>query len=89
MNPSVGKIFWRRKWQPTLVFLLGKFHGQRSLGGYSPRDHPESDTTEHPHVCVPMGLGVQAWIRCPEILGIQRKRQLAENLGYFSYAFLH
>ena len=25
---------WRRKWQPTLVFLLGKFHGQRSLAGY-------------------------------------------------------
>ena len=30
------KIAWRRKWQPTLVFLLGKSHGQRSLAGYSP-----------------------------------------------------
>ena len=27
----VGKILWRRKWQPTPVFLLGKSHGQRSL----------------------------------------------------------
>ena len=27
---------WRRKWQPTLVFLLGESHGQRSLEGYSP-----------------------------------------------------
>ena len=35
-DPWVGKIPWRRKWQPTLVFLLGKFHGQRSLVGYSP-----------------------------------------------------
>jgi len=26
----------RRAWQPTPVFLPGKFHGQRSLGGYSP-----------------------------------------------------
>ena len=26
-----GKIPWRRKWQPTVVFLLGKFHGQRNL----------------------------------------------------------
>ena len=26
---------WRRKWQPTPVFLLGKFHGQRSLAGYT------------------------------------------------------
>ena len=29
----VGKIPWRRKWQPTLVFLPGEFHGQRSLVG--------------------------------------------------------
>ena len=28
---------WRRKWQPTPVFLPGKSHGQRSLAGYSPR----------------------------------------------------
>ena len=34
--PWVGKIFWRRKWQPTPVFLSGEFHGQRSLAGYSP-----------------------------------------------------
>ena len=35
-NPSVGKIPWRRAWQPTLVFLPGESHGQRSLAGYSP-----------------------------------------------------
>ena len=33
----IGKIPWRRKWHPTLVFLPGKSHGQRSLVGYSPR----------------------------------------------------
>ena len=33
-NPWVRKIPWRRKWQATLVFLLGKSHGQRSLVGY-------------------------------------------------------
>ena len=32
----IGKIPWRRKWQPTLVFLSGKSHGQRSLVGCSP-----------------------------------------------------
>ena len=32
----VGKIPWRKKWQPTPVFLLGQSHGQRSLEGYSP-----------------------------------------------------
>ena len=35
-DPWVGKIPWRREWQPTPVFLPGKSHGQRSLVGYSP-----------------------------------------------------
>ena len=35
-NPWVGKIPWKRKWQPTPVFLPGKSHGQRGLAGYSP-----------------------------------------------------
>ena len=37
---------WRRKWQPTLVFLPGKSHGQRDLAGYSPWGRKESDMTE-------------------------------------------
>ena len=35
-DPWVGKIPWRRAWQPTPVFWVGEFHGQRSLPGYSP-----------------------------------------------------
>ena len=38
-NPWVRKILWRRKWQPTPVFLPGKSHGQRSLVGYSSWSH--------------------------------------------------
>ena len=38
---------WRRKWQPAPLFLPGKPYGQRSLMGYSPWDHKESDATEH------------------------------------------
>ena len=38
--------YWRRKWQPTPVFLPGEFHEQRSLVGFSPWGHRESDTTE-------------------------------------------
>ena len=45
-DPWVGKIPWRRKRQPTPVFLPGKSHGQRSLGDYSPRGCEESDMTE-------------------------------------------
>ena len=37
---------WRRKWQPTPVFLPRESHGQRSLAGYSPWGRKESDTTE-------------------------------------------
>ena len=38
--------FWRRKWQPTPVFLPGEFHGQKNLAGPSPWGCKESDTTE-------------------------------------------
>ena len=44
--PLVMKIPQRRNWQPTPVFLLGEFHGQKSLADYSPWGHKESDTTE-------------------------------------------
>ena len=42
----VMKIPWRRNWQPTPVFLLGEFHGQKSLADYSPWGHKELDTTQ-------------------------------------------
>ena len=45
----VRKIPWRRKWQPTPVFLPGKSHGQRSLVGYSPWYCKMMDTTKHTH----------------------------------------
>ena len=38
-DPWVGKIPWKRKWQPIPVFLPGKFHGQRNLAGYSSWGH--------------------------------------------------
>ena len=44
-NPWIRKIHWRRKWQPTPVFLLEKCYGQRSLVGYSPCGHKKLDTT--------------------------------------------
>ena len=48
-DPWVGKISWRRKWQPTPIFLPGKSHGRRSLVGYCPWGRKESDTTERLH----------------------------------------
>ena len=45
-NPWVGKIPWRRAWQPTPGFLPGEFRGQKSLVGYSLQGHKELYTTE-------------------------------------------
>ena len=45
-HPWARKIPWRRAWQPTPAFLPGESQGQRSLAGYSPRGHKESDRTE-------------------------------------------
>ena len=55
-NPWIGKISWGRKWQPTPVFLPGRSHGQRSLAGYSPWGHKESDKS-HP-------LSMHAYLTC-------------------------
>ena len=48
-NPWVGKIPWRREWQPTPVFLPGESHGQRSLEGYSLCGHAWTTNT-HAHI---------------------------------------
>ena len=58
----VGKIPWRRKWQPTPVFLPGKSHGPRSLIDYRPWGRKESDTTERLHFL--------SWWWTPKPLGI-------------------
>ena len=73
-DPWARKISWRRKWQPTPVFLPGKCHGERSLADYSPWGRRESDTTEHARTCMRcihtqhVGSGIQhlceaAWLR--------------------------
>ena len=46
-DPKVGKIPFKRKWQPTPVLLPGKFHGQGSLVRYSPCGCKEIDMIEY------------------------------------------
>ena len=54
-HPWVGKISWRRAWQPTPVFLLENPHRQTSLVGYSPWGPKESDRADATeHACVNM-----------------------------------
>ena len=62
---------WRRQWHPTLVFLLGKSHGQRSLVGCSPWGHQESGSTGRLHFhfsvsCIGEGNGNPLQCSCLE-----------------------
>ena len=52
--PGSGRFPWRRKWQSTPVLFPGKSHAQKSLVGYSPWGHKESDTTERLHFHFPL-----------------------------------
>ena len=61
-NPWVGKIPWRRAWQPTPVLLPGESHGQRILVGHSPWGHKESDTTER--LSTPHEVSKCCWKNC-------------------------
>ena len=54
--PGSGRFPWRRKWQPTPVFLLGESYGRRSLVGYSPLRRKESKMTEQCHFHFPLSL---------------------------------
>ena len=68
----VGKIPWRRRWQPTPVFLPGECHGQRSLVGYSSQGCKESDVTEaRAHVSQKLGI-----LHLPAALQESHKREL-------------
>ena len=71
-DPGVGKIPWRRTWQSTPVFLPGESHDQRSLAGYSPWGHKESnmmETTEN--ICM------HQWD--PFFLSLKKKNQVCEK----------
>ena len=60
-SPWVGKIPWRRAWQPTPVFLPGESHGQRSLAGCSPWVQ-ELNTAACVH-CLCLVLGLQTGVQ--------------------------
>ena len=62
-NPWVGKIPWRRKWQPIPVFLPRKFHGQRSWRAAVCGVAKESDTTEQLSTQDRTGPGIEPRLR--------------------------
>ena len=84
-TPWVGKIPWRRKWQPTPVFLPGEAHGQASLMDYSPWGHRDSDRTEWQTLSSGLSVGWNIWANLsPDPCGRSRVRSRfsPENKGY-------
>ena len=77
-NLWVGKIPWRKKCQPTSVFLSGKSHGQRSLAGYSPWGHKKSQ----------IGLSKLLLLFIGNIYAILKKKKKTELLGRKSSQWL-
>ena len=80
----VRKIPWRRKWQPTPVFLPGESHGWRSLVGYSPRGRKESDTTERLHFHFHFQKPFQEIVilRCQGQTGFRKIRNKLRNIAF-------
>ena len=79
-EPWLRRIPWRRKWQPTPIFLPGKSHAQRSLVGFSPWGHQDSDMTELRYnnkqtinknsmkcLCAPLWITFRQWNESMEI----------------------
>ena len=65
--PGPGRFPWRRKWQPTSVFLPKKFHGQSSLEGYSLWGDKESDTTDQLSTCTHVHYGIPYLTICVHV----------------------
>ena len=69
-DPWVGKIPWKKAWQPSPVFWPGEFHGQRSLEGYSLWGHKQLDTTEPLSLSVvsPINISNNEFLKkCPDL----------------------
>ena len=81
-DPWVGKILWRRKWQPTPVPLPGKSHGQRRLVCYSPRGYKESDMTERLHFSNMTLLGHALYIKVGCVLMGRGCRCVSHNIKH-------
>ena len=87
-------VIWRRKWQPTLVFLPGEFHGQRSLLGYSQRGRRESDPTEllnnnkvgHSFSSKDQ-VSFISWLQSPSAVILEQKNKVSHCFPWFPHLF--
>ena len=88
-NSWVRKIPWSRKWQPTPVYLPEKFHGQKSLSGYSLVGRKGLDTIEHTctYLCTSLYATAYTFIHIHTYVHTNRSNDLPLNWIYLD--FLH
>ena len=85
-----GKIPWRKAWQPTPVFLPAESYGQRSLAGYNPCGHKESDMIEWPSLSLTFlslfHLGLE---KCACAVSLRRQLSpVQDSLGTLHYSWV-
>ena len=98
-DPWVGKIPWRKKWQPTSVLLPGKSHGWRSLAGYSPWGCNELDMTEQLHFHFHFRLVITflprseclliSWLQSPSALILEPPKMKSVTVSTVSPSVCH
>ena len=98
-DPWVGKIPWRKKWQPTSVLLPGKSHGWRSLAGYNPWGCKELDMTEQLHFCFHFRLVITflprserlliSWLQSPSALILEPPKMKSVTVSTVSPSVCH
>ena len=82
--PESGRFPWIREWQPTPVFLPGEFHLQRSLVGFSPWSHKESDMTEQltlAHLLIFAQLSALSSFQCAGFSSVARGLSALRHVG--------
>ena len=84
------KILWRRKWQPTPIFLLGKFHGQRGLAGYTVHRVTKNQTWlsswAQTHTLLKIGLSI--WLALAKEMWLEHCT-LSPSQSFKSYMWFH
>ena len=88
LNLWVGRMLWRRAWQPTPIFLPGEFHGQWSLAGYSPWGHKELDTAEWISLTLTQVSGEHDFKYLLYHYGGMWPRQACQTLLFFIFSLL-
>ena len=89
-KPWVRKILWRSKWQPTPVFLLGKFHGQRSLAGYTVHRVTKNQTWlgSWAHTLTLLKIDLNIWLALAKKMWLQHCT-LSSSQSFKSYMWFH